>query len=135
MPFSPRQGTWCDPAPRRARSVRQRLQDILDAIAHRAVHAGKSFEAFLADAMLRDAVERNIERISEASRHIPEELTVRHPSIRWRAIADIGNVLRHAYDGVDDKQTWQVAARDLDGLKAAVTDMMEKTGKTAGAKD
>ena len=48
------------------------LQDIPDAIARiESFTEGISFEEFLAKAMLRDAVERNIERISEASRHLP----------------------------------------------------------------
>lgn len=115
---------------RPARSIRQRLQDILDAIARiERFTRGKSFEDFLADAMLRDAVERNIERISETSCRLPEELTARHPGIRWRAVADIGNILRHAYDDVDDGQTWKVAVRDLDGLEAAILDMIENTDK------
>ena len=79
--------------------------------------------------MLRDAVERNIERISEASRHLPEELTVRHGDIPWRAIADIGNILRHAYEEVDERQTWRVAVRDLYPLKSAVLEMIGNIGE------
>jgi hypothetical protein len=30
--------------------------------------------------------------------HIPQELKEKHPEIDWRGFADIGNVLRHAYD-------------------------------------
>lgn len=50
--------------------------------------------------MLRDAIERNIERISEASRRLPDDLKAGYPSIPWRDIAGIGNVLRHGYDAV-----------------------------------
>jgi len=48
----------------------------------------------------RDIIERCIEVISEASRRLPEAWKARHPHIRWRNVADIGNVLRHEYDGV-----------------------------------
>lgn len=42
------------------------------------------------------ALQRAIEIISEASRHIPEETKARHATTPWRRIADIGNTLRHA---------------------------------------
>jgi uncharacterized protein with HEPN domain len=56
-----------------------RLRHILDAIARiEALTAGKSFEDYAANWMIRDAVERNLERVSEASRHIPSELRAEH---------------------------------------------------------
>ena len=84
----------------------------------------KSFEDFRAEPMLRDSVERNIERISEASRHLTAEVLETHPEIPWRAVADIGNVLRHAYDDVDAGQTWRVVENDLDRLRAAIVGMI-----------
>jgi uncharacterized protein with HEPN domain len=74
--------------------------------------------------MLRDAVERNIERISEASRHIPRSVKAKHPEIPWRKIAGIGNILRHAYPIVDDSLVWEVVVRDLPPLRAAVEQML-----------
>ena len=111
------------------RTARQRLDDILSAIERieRYTHE-KSFKDFVADHMLRDSVERNIERISEASRHLPDTLIARHPEIPWRAIADIGNVFRHVYDDVDAGQTWQVVVRDLQPLKAAVSALITGLG-------
>lgn len=77
--------------------------------------------------MLRDSVERNIERLSEASRHLPSVLTDLHPEIPWRAIADIGNVFRHAYDDLDVEMTWRVVERDIVPLKFAVQNLIEHT--------
>jgi uncharacterized protein with HEPN domain len=74
--------------------------------------------------MLRDAVERNIERISEASRHIPRSVKAKHPEIPWRKIAGIGNILRHAYPIVDDSLVWEVVVRDLPPLRATVEQML-----------
>lgn len=108
------------------RTARQRLHDIQDAIARIETYTyGKTAENFAADAMLRDSVERNIERLSEASRHLPKELTDLHPDIPWRAIADIGNVFRHAYDDLDITMTWLVVERDLPPLKAAIARLIE----------
>ena len=103
------------------RGARQRLQDILDAIADvERFTAGKSFDVYLADTMLRRAVERSVEIVSEASRHIPAALKDRHPSVPWRQIADIGNVFRHAYDNVNDRRVWTVVTDDMAPLKHAV---------------
>ena len=52
--------------------VADRLRHILDAIARiETLTVGKSFEDYAADWVTRDAVERNLERVSEASRHVP----------------------------------------------------------------
>jgi len=47
---------------------------------------GKAFEDFIRDDMLRDAVERNIEIIGEASRRISDTFKRAHPDIPWRKI-------------------------------------------------
>jgi uncharacterized protein with HEPN domain len=108
-----------------SREPAARLEDILDAIAVIGAYtSGKTLEDYLAQRMLRDAVERNVERISEASRHIARGLKTKHPEIPWRNIAGIGNILRHAYPIVDDSLIWEVVVRDLPPLKAAVEQML-----------
>jgi uncharacterized protein with HEPN domain len=79
-------------------SVADRLRHIQDAIARiQVLTAGRDLSAYRADWIVRDAVERNLERLSEASRHIPASLKSEHRSIRWRAIAR-----RRAYLGDPD---------------------------------
>lgn len=85
--------------------------------------AGKDEADYEADPLLRRGVERCIEIISEASRHIPAELKSKHPAIPWRAVAGIGNVLRHEYEAVEDTDIWQVVQHDLGPLAAAVRTM------------
>jgi uncharacterized protein with HEPN domain len=60
-----------------------------------------SLEASTASWITRRAAERAIEIISEASRHLPEEMRASAPEVPWREIAAIGNVLRHAYHRID----------------------------------
>ena len=101
--------------------VADRLRHMLDAIARiETLTAGKALEDYAADWVTRDAVERNLERVSEASRHIPSDLKARHEGIRWRAIAGLGNVLRHDYPNVNDPRVWQIVTDDLGPLKAVV---------------
>ena len=102
-------------------SVIERLKNILDAIATiQEFTTGNDFETYRSNRMLRDAVERNIERLSEASRYIPEFQKDAFPNIDWRGVADIGNVLRHAYTVVNDLQIWLVVVRDLGPLEKAI---------------
>ncbi|PTM98517.1 HepT-like ribonuclease domain-containing protein [Mycoplana dimorpha] len=78
-------------------------------------------EDFGNDAILRLAVQRAIEIISEASRHIPDELLQRAPHIPWRSIRGMGNILRHEYHRIADDIIWHVAIDDLPRLKAVLS--------------
>jgi len=78
-----------------ARTILLRLTDMRDAIIGiEGVVADTEFEAFAAHWGMQRAVERGLEIISEASRHLPPDLTVLAPETPWRQIAAIGNLLR-----------------------------------------
>ncbi|MDP1753078.1 MAG: DUF86 domain-containing protein [Reyranella sp.] len=85
---------------------------------------GLTLEGYLSNRMLRDAVERCLERISEASRRLPETLKAAQSQIPWRKVADIGNVLRHEYDDVADTEVWRIVVDELHTLQVAVLAMM-----------
>ena len=75
-------------------------------------------DAFEADWQMLWLVERGVLIISEASRHPPDELKLRHPNIPWRKIAGIGNVLRHAYEQISAPMMWKLVRDDLGPLEA-----------------
>ena len=102
------------------RSPTERLSDIAISIEKiERFLAGKTFEDFSGDAMLHDAVVRNLEIISEASRHLGEELKSRMPEVPWRKVADMGNWLRHAYEKTEDRILWETIEIGLPPLAAA----------------
>lgn len=92
-----------------AKNPAPRLLDIINAIelARGAVH-GLSQDEFEKDQYKRAAVERFVEIISEASRHLGDDIKARHPDIPWADIAGIGNVLRHEYERVAPPVIWKV---------------------------
>ncbi len=104
-----------------------RLEDMLGAIRDiEEFAAGKTFDDYMAEAMRRRAIERSIEIVSEASRHIPDDLKAHHAEIPWRKVAGIGNVLRHGYKAVRDDELWNVVTTDLGPLNAAVEAMLRE---------
>ena len=106
-------------------TVADRLNHILaeiDLISSFVDHSG-------GDRMLRRGVERSLEIVSEASRHIPAELQSAHPEIPWRSVADIGNVLRHGYDQIADQRIWAVIEQHLEPLESAVRAMLNNIGR------
>jgi uncharacterized protein with HEPN domain len=99
-------------------SLALRLADIIDAIEHiRSETAGVTLDAFEADWRKRWLVERGVEIVSEASRHLTDELKARHPEIPWPKVAGIGNVLRHEYERIAPDVLWSVARDDLPPLE------------------
>jgi uncharacterized protein with HEPN domain len=91
-----------------------RLTDIIEAVELiRSEMAGVTLKAFEPDKRKRWLVERGVEIISEASRHLPDELKARHPEIPWPKVAGIGNVLRHDYERVAHDVLWHVVRDDL----------------------
>ena len=74
-------------------------------------------DLFESDWQTQWIVERGIEIISEASRHLTDELKARHPSIPWVKVAGIGNVLRHNYEHVAPDVLWKLVQSDLPELE------------------
>jgi uncharacterized protein with HEPN domain len=100
------------------RIISPRLADIVEAIERiRHVLDGVPLETFEQDWEKRWLVERGIEVISEASRHLAEDIKARQAQIPWSKVAGIGNVLRHAYDRIAPDVLWKLARDDLPALE------------------
>ena len=100
-----------------APSPTPRLFDIIQAIELiRSEMAAVTLADFQSDIRKRWLVERGVEIISEASRHLPAEMKARHPDIPWPKVAGIGNVLRHDCERVAHDVLWHVVHEDLPKL-------------------
>jgi uncharacterized protein with HEPN domain len=107
------------------RSPRARLLDMLEAAEgiRAAVH-GLDFADFEKAWVVQRAVERGLEIISEASRHLPAETKAAYPDLPWRQTAGIGNVLRHDYQRVEPRLIWNLLDGHLPELVAALRAML-----------
>lgn len=86
------------------------LWDMLDAAeAVECFVQGKSFADYEADLMLRSAVERQIEIIGEAARHVSDEFQDAHSQIQWKPIMAQRHVLAHDYGEIKHDLVWRVA--------------------------
>ena len=111
------------------RSVSVRLHDILAAIDEVQEYLERpDFAYYKANPIVQRAVERCIEIVSEATRHIPAALTDEFPSVPWSAIKAIGNVLRHDYQRVEDHVAWRTATQSFRELRPIIVEMLSKVG-------
>jgi len=103
-----------------------RLEHIKTAIADiRTILSGASYDQMVSDVVIRSAFERQLEIISEASRHLPEEWQLAHGShVPWHDVRNIGNILRHTYHLVEYPVLWRVYTDHIDPLEAAIDAMI-----------
>jgi uncharacterized protein with HEPN domain len=83
------------------------LRDILESIDKiERFTAGMDLIAFSEDEKTISAVERELQKISEAAIRLGNEAEALCPGLPWRDIRGIGNWLRHQYDRVDLETIW-----------------------------
>lgn len=87
--------------------------------------SGKQFEDYLADEMLRSAVERQFGIIGEALAQLEKtspDVASRIPE--RRTIVAFRNILVHGYAAVDDRIVWGVVESYLHSLEGAVESLL-----------
>ncbi len=93
------------------------LWDMLDAAqAIQQFVENRSLQDYVADRLLRSAVERNVEIIGEAARGVSVTFQAAHAEIPWRAIIAQRNVIAHDYGEIDDQRLWAVAMKFIPEL-------------------
>ena len=102
------------------------LEDILEAIGkvHRYT-SGLSREDFASDEMRIDAVVRNLEIIGEASKRIPNEIRLKHPSVEWKKMAGLRDILIHEYFGIDIDIVWDIIQNKLPALEQQIKAILD----------
>jgi uncharacterized protein with HEPN domain len=109
------------------RDYKVSVDDILEAIAKiKRFTVGFDSKTFSDDEKTFDAVIRNLEVIGEAVKKIPEEIRTQYPTVEWKKIAGVRDILIHEYLGSMPRlcgislrtscRSWKVTSRKLQSL-------------------
>ncbi len=110
----------------RRKRWRWRVYDLLDAldriVDYTAPHDRHSFRN---DEQAVDAVLRNLSRLGETTKFIPQSQEDRHPEVPWALLRDIRNLVAHDYFGTDLDLVWQTARYELPKLRPTLQALAE----------
>ena len=83
-------------------------------------------QEFLTSRLIQDGVVRNLEVIGEATKNLSTELREANPSIPWRQIAGMRDVLIHDYLKVNLSRVWLTVSTDRPDLRTTVTRLLDQ---------
>jgi uncharacterized protein with HEPN domain len=90
--------------------------------------AGLSYESFLQNQMVQDAVLRNIAILGEATKRLLEcwpDATTAHPEIPWIDIYGMRNRITHAYSLVNLEVVWNVVEVHIPTLQVQLLEVLQ----------
>lgn len=88
---------------------------------------GMDLDAFVHDDKTFDAVARNLEIIGEAAKHIPTEVRARYPSVPWRRMAGLRDIVAHEYFGIDQDILWDIITHHVPALLPQIRRILVET--------
>ena len=88
--------------------------------------SGISYDEFIQQEQLVDAVERNIEKIGEAAAAIPDEIRNQYPDIPWKTIVGLRNKVIHHYFAVDTEVIYQIAIKNIPETKERIAKILRE---------
>ena len=103
------------------------LSDILESIACIDEFTGKTkrFENYEVSKMMQAAVERHIEIIGEATKHLLE-LNPEIEITNARKIINTRNKIAHGYDEIENSEIWNIIINHLPKLKLEAETLLNK---------
>jgi uncharacterized protein with HEPN domain len=108
------------------RDPKERLRDMLEAIAAIERHLYHGRAAFEQDELLQGWFVRNLQIIGEAARALPEDVRALTPEIEWPRIVGMRNVLVHGYFDIDADIVWEAASREALALRPRIEDLLRR---------
>jgi uncharacterized protein with HEPN domain len=87
---------------------------------------GMSFNTFVNNEMVYDAVLRNIEVVGEAAKHISTDVRKNQPDIDWRRIAGMRDIVAHHYFSIHNEIVWDVVSNKIPELLSQVEEILRQ---------
>lgn len=99
------------------RDDRERLRDMLEAIAKIEKYTRRGREVCQEDELIQTWILYHLQIIGEASAAMSEATRARHPELLWQDMSDFRNVLVHEYFRIDVDIIWAIVQGELPTLK------------------
>ena len=100
-----------------SRDWRLYLDDMILCCEKVALYVGTSGrDDFLSNPLVYDAVNRNLEILGEAVKHLPEDVKARMPGVAWREIAGMRDWLAHGYFTISADVVWNAVDAEVPAL-------------------
>jgi uncharacterized protein with HEPN domain len=84
-----------------------------------------TFEEFLSNEIIIDAVIRNFEVIGEAANRLPDEFKDQYEKIDWHRMRGFRNRIAHDYAGIDFEVVWQIKEVFLPELLSEIKNIIK----------
>ncbi|MFM7424538.1 MAG: DUF86 domain-containing protein [Elainella sp.] len=108
------------------RRDRERLEDILAAIAAIERYVQQGRQAFDEQELIQVWVAYHLQMLGEAANSLSADLRAQHPEIPWVQIVGLRNLLVHEYFRVDPQILWDITQSDLQPLKIAIQTIQQE---------
>jgi len=111
-----------------SRDYRLYLEDILESCKRINKYTqGESFESFIKNTLVYDAVLRNIEIVGEAVKRVPVKIQEQHPELDWRRIAGMRDIVAHHYFSIHDEIVWDIIVNKIPELEVQIGKILAET--------
>ena len=87
---------------------------------------GENIEDYLSDEILKRAVTKTFENIGESVKNLSGEVKSDHPTIDWRSISGLRDIITHRYHGIDHRLIWDLYENKIDELEKEIRKVLEK---------
>ncbi len=108
------------------RDPKERLRDILEAIAGIDRYAARGRDAFEKEELIQVWVVHQLQIMGEAAAQLGRDFRAAHPEVPWAQIVAMRNVLVHEYFGVDLNELWNVVQGDLKAIQGQVERLLSE---------
>ena len=103
------------------------LEDILESCQRIVSYtAGMSYDSFVTNNMVYDAVLRNIEIIGEAVKQVPKNIRDQYSEVDWRRIAGMRDIVAHHYFSINDEIVWDIVENKIPELTEIIESILKE---------